>query len=776
MIEAPEKRSVVRLAPQLVELLARLRRAIRAYAWTEGIALVVAVLAGSFWLSLALDWLFEPPAPLRIGLLAVVAVALVWVAYWFILRRIFVHLADRSLALVLERRFGQFRDSLVTAVELSQAPAEKAEFDPAMFDETQRQALAGATALPLARVFDLKLLARRTLLAIVLLGAVVGFGVTQREALAIWARRSLLLSDEMWPRKTHLVAVGFDPQGHTKIARGADLDLVVQAEAAPGREAPETVEIRYEQGSSRGRETMGRSGNAAIEPGALQNYVHAFKAVLTPLKFYIRGGDDRLGPLYIDVVDSPTVGQMMLHCEYPEYMHREPRDVRVAGAMSIPRGTRVTVHAETNKDIVQLRVDDLSEEQTPVANTVDLAAGSATGSRQFEYVIPTLDRDTTLRFTLLDVDGIRSRDPVRLSLAAVDDEAPQVRVQLAGIGTAITSKARLPIAGEISDDYGVARAWFECHSDEDAPVDQPLSAKIAGQDRLPVDEAIEVERFSLQPKHKFHLAALASDTCGLADGPKTGISQRWVLDVVTPEQLRSMLEARELLLRRRFETIVQELTESRDALARIDLAPPATKEVDKPKEGEKPKEKEAQDAAQPAAEKSPAVDPNAPSAAERLSTLRRVQAERALQNCQRSADETLGLAAAFDSIREELINNRVDTEELKLRLKEGIADPLRGICSDQFPELERRLQTFQAQLADPTAATAARDAAREQADAILVQMRQILDKMLELETFNEVLDLLRGIIDSQEQISRETKQKKKDKVKRLLDDDEGSTP
>ena len=34
-----------------------------------------------------------------------------------------------------------------------------------------------------------------------------------------------------------------------------------------------------------------------IEPGSLQNYIHGFKAVLTPLEFYVRGGDDRLGPL-----------------------------------------------------------------------------------------------------------------------------------------------------------------------------------------------------------------------------------------------------------------------------------------------------------------------------------------------------------------------------------------------------------------------------------------------------------------------------------------------
>jgi len=762
MIQPPAEKTVIELAPPIVALLARLRRGIRAYAWTEGIALFVAVLAGSFWLSLAMDWCFEPPAPLRVAVLAVVALALAWVSYRFVLRRIFVRLADRSLALVLERRFSQFQDSLVTAVELSQTPAGTAAFDPEMLVHTQQEALAGAAELPLGRVFDLKLLARRGLLALVLLAAVIGFGLAESTALGIWARRSLMLSDEMWPRKTRLVAVGFDSEGRTKIARGADLELVVQADAAPGRAVPEIVEIRYVQGSSRGRETMGRSGNAPVESGAYQNYIHDFKAVLTPLEFYVRGGDDRLGPLYVDVVDSPTVGQMVLHCVYPAYMKREPRDLPVAGAMSVPRGTQVSVRAETNKDVVQVQVDDLSEEQAPIAHKIDLTAGGSAGGRQFEYVIPSLDRDTTLRFTLLDVDGIRSRDPVRLALAAMDDEAPQVRVQLAGIGTAITPHARLPMTGEILDDYGVAKAWFESHVDDGAPDEQPFEAKIEGQDRVPVEEAIEVERFKLEPKHKFHVVVQASDTCELAGGPNVGISQRYLLDVVTPEQLRSMLEARELLLRRRFETIVQELTESRDALVRIDMT--AGKEGEAA--GKKP-------TTEPAPDSSPAVPPAADSpAADRHLTLRRVQAERALQNSQRSLDETLGLATAFDAIREELVNNRVDTEELKLRLKDGIADPLRRICREMFPELERRLQTLQANLADPQAGAAARDAAREQADAILVQMNQILDKMLELETFNEVLDLLRGIIDSQDQINRETKQKQKEKLKQLLDEDE----
>ena len=47
-----------------------------------------------------------------------------------------------------------------------------------------------------------------------------------------------------------------------------------------------------------------------------------------------------------------------------------------------------------------------------------------------------------------------------------------------------------------------------------------------------------------------------------------GTSERWLLDVVTPEQLRAMLEAREVVLRWRFKAIVEEVTQTRDVLLR----------------------------------------------------------------------------------------------------------------------------------------------------------------------------------------------------------------
>ena len=71
------------------------------------------------------------------------------------------------------------------------------------------------------------------------------------------------------------------------------------------------------------------------------------------------------------------------------------------------------------------------------------------------------------------------------------------------------------------------------------------------------------------------------------------------------------------------------------------------------------------------------------------------------------------------------------------------------------------MKKLAAALTDPQTGRAEQTAARDEVDAILVEMKQVLDKMLELETFTEALDLLREIIGAQEKVQEQTKQKHK---------------
>jgi hypothetical protein len=733
------------LAPALESILARLRRRIRAYVWADGVAAVVVLLGAAFWVSLAFDWLFEPPRALRVALLVAAAGGLLYVAYRYLAARLVVRLRNRNMALLLERKFRQFHDSLLTAVELSEQPDHAAEFNPDMLARVKREAVERAAGVNLGDVLNARPLARRISLAVALVAAIAVFAVAAPAALGTWARRSLLLSDELWPRRTHLVVDGFDASGRVKIARGSDWDLAVKADAAPGREIPEIVEVRYSTlEGAHGRENMSREGVVAPGEAPFQLYAYTFTSVLAPLEFHVAGGDARSGPYHLDVVDSPAISRMTLRCEYPPYTRRASRDVPVSGLMQVPRGTAITILAEANKPLVDVQIDDVADENTPVTHHIGLAAEHGSPQTKFEYALARLDSDKTLLFTLRDADGIRSREPIRLALAAVADEPPQVKVALKGIGTAITPAARLPAAGEVADDYGVARVWFDYHVDEAPARERATNAKADGQEKVAVSDVLEVRDLELKPKQRLHWSVKAADGCTLEGGPNVGAGQQVVLDVVTPEQLRSMLEARELMLRRRFETIIAELTDTRDLLAGIAFKVEEEK-TDGAAKPEKPKE----------------------GAPRRLSAA--VQVERVLQNSERSRHETLQLALAFDDIREEMINNRVDTEELKKRLAEGVSDPLKRIAGESFPKLEERLKQLAAQVSDPGAAVPTQAAAVAQTDAILVEMKAVLDKMLELETFNEVLDVLRQIIGAQEEVNDETKREQKQNLRDLIE-------
>jgi hypothetical protein len=85
-----------------------------------------------------------------------------------------------------------------------------------------------------------------------------------------------------------------------------------------------------------------------------------------------------------------------------------------------------------------------------------------------------------------------------------------------------------------------------------------------------------------------------------------------------------------------------------------------------------------------------------------------------------------------------------------------------------LPELERRLDVLQSALEDAKLGPGARDNAKNQADAVLLAMRHVLDRMIELQDYNEMVEMLRDIIKTQEQLRQQTEQRHKQNIRDLL--------
>ena len=745
---------------QVARKVAGLRWLIRLYTLVEGLAAMVLLLGTAFWIGLAVDWLLEPSVAVRVVLWGFVAIAAIFVAVHYIFRRVFARLDKGSIALAMERQFPQLRESLVTTVEASEQSSRLAglrqsdRFHPAMLQETSRLATEGIAGTSMLQVLRIGPLLWKSVAAVLLVMSIAAFAMASHENFSFWLER-MRLNEQLWPRRVALRLVGFeevDGKRVVSVAHDDDYKLQVDASIIDGHTAPDSVEIRYRLADGRrGRDTMTKVGEALPGRDEFQLYQYLFKHVVSDLDFEIVGGDDRIRDLQLRTVGRPQILRMFVDLKYPAYLDRAPRTTEISDRLELPEGATATCHVRANKPLQQVRIQSASA-PSDLSPDVD-----ADDDRQFHFSLPEVMEDRVLLLTMRDLDGIENREPYRLLVSVVHDEVPEVSVQLRGIGTAVTPQATIPFSGQVTDEYGLRRVWFEYQVDQQPPEQRNMLQDPEGNlefdafDRFDLAESdpeTTRPRIELKPGQKFTISIRASDAYNLAQAEHVGESQRFLLDVVTPSELHAILEKRELGLRQRFEAIYEKMAASRDLLDRIGgVTPPAA-----PEEAD---EQSSDDLAEEDA---------------RNRQRDRLRVSSVLQNVTQMSYETLGVADRFDRIVEELINNRIETEELERRLSEEIAAPLRTIGNEQMPELERQLQSVQRSIGESDALEPPLLAARKQADLVLLTMKQVLDRMLELESYNELVTLLREIVTEQKQLGEETKKRQRDQLRDLLDD------
>lgn len=753
------------LAREIRNALDGLRRRIRAYVLAEGTAILALWLGCTFWLGLALDyfpilvWASELPQTARIvGLLSISAGA-AWILYYYILRRVFAELPDRSMALLLERRFDDFDDALVTTVELQQR--EQTGADPQMLAASADQAAHQAHEIALSRVFNRGPLIWKWVACVAVLAPVGVFAQMAPEALRVWTDRMYLLKDTPWPRNALIEVVGVeairptsawseilpnDPSpfrdGQVKVARGADIRLRVAADTTASV-TPDYCVIYYSiEDGGRGRVNMQKAGPPRDEKQLYAFEGKPLRGVLSDIEMDIIGFDHRLRNYRIEVVDAPAIVETELVCRYPDYLAGDPTgtwaertiEYRSSG-IQLPKGTQVDIQCRTNKPLEEAYAVRLETGETVPTEKI--------GESQFRIPI-TVDLDAvTLEIMLVDADRITTEQPLKLTIQSIEDQAPRVDVRLQGIGSAVTPDVITPIVGKIEDDFRIDKAWFQLNIGDKASR-HPVTVGGAGE----VDDRLDFRLLRsdsgglrLNPGDKLQLQVEAVDHYNLGGAePNLGENDSVTLDVVTGPELLAILERRELGLRRRHKQIIEETTQLRDAMLLIrsgydrDQADNA---------GVDPADGDAADAGD-----------------SELLERRRVRIRHGLSQSQKLAQEVLGVAYSFSDIRMELVNNRVDTEDRKQRIIDKIEKPLQDIAEQQFPDLDRILEQLEQQYDSPDSVAQVNQAV-DQVNTILVELNQVLDSMIDIESFNELIDLVRGLIDEQQKLIDATEEKRK---------------
>jgi hypothetical protein len=724
----------------------RLRRLVRGYVLVEGVAATLMAVALAFWLGLAIDWLFEPSPALRVGMWGIALAVIGYVAWRWLFARLAVPLTDSNLALLLERTFPQIDQSLVTTLQAGRRSDLHSDWQTELLGNTGREAGNKLASASLTKVFRYWPLVWKSLVAMLLVSAMAIFATHHTETFGFWVER-MKLSPQLWPRAVELSVVGFkevDGERVMNVARDDDFQLEVLASLKNEHIAPREVEIRYELADGRrGRDMLTQIGEAVAGEDANQPFRYEFKNLSTDITFDVIGGDDRIRGLKLHVVERPQIVRTSLECDYPDYLGWAPVTRPFSGRAEVPFGTKVICQVETSKPLSEVSVYDSASKEAVSALL------NAQNSKQFSFSLDELDSDRVLLVDLKDAQGVTNREPYRLMVAVVPDEVPEVSVQLRGIGSAVTPQAVIPMVGTVVDDHGVSSTWIQAEFDKREPQRRDLAEVSATReneelgrfDLAELDPETEERRLLLKPGEKITLSVKAQDAYDLEKEPHVGSSQRFLLDVVTDSELRALLEKRELSLRQRFEAIHEKMISTRDLITRIELNP----------QGED----------------------GATLSDEELATLRERDNLRVMgidSNVTQSSHETFGIAEGFEDIVTELVNNRIDTEELTQRLGRDIAEPLRAVAGELMPELQKRVQAL------PEALSGAENAEKRladaviQADLVVEAMQKVLDRMLELESYNELVELLRSIVDEQKQLNEETKVRHREKLRSLLDE------
>ena len=734
---------------KLSQFLKRVRKRARRWIFIEAISLIGLSVAVWFWGTLILDWLIEPPPAVR---LLAGGVFCLWIGTIIIKRlvmRLQAPLRDEQLALLVERTHPELQDSLSTAVELGLGETRSASstIDLRLLDRTTSIAAASVQRITMSRLFRRSHLLWKAGLSGFSIGTMTAVLILLPTVRETWVQRMVLLSNAPWPRQVTLSIADF-PNGVRRVARGVDVEILVTAQSTG--QLPRFVELQY-----RGKDgwTTNRMGTRGASEGTKQLFTYIIKKPKEDLVIEVRGGDGRLRDLHLEVVEPPSLATINLRMTPPQYIGGDSRPLAATRLVGVPAGSILSITAESSKPLSKATIRSIPIPSTSQRATTGTQTSDAEDSGKESVIAqlatkplkPLTEKNATekqprdlsgtlgpvLEDCILDIEftdttGITNQQPIRFQLLSRPDLPPEIEVTPDGISSVITTSAAIPISGRIEDDHGLAEVTvllrrLKTTADPTDAQQQQASISLATQSstvlRLVKENSPRIEASSLPAKvgDELELVVSAKDQCALAGGPKTSVTEPWRLRVVQPEVLLATLEAREVILRRRFESLIADFQQKRDRTATA---------VTTKKAGDGTTTSQLAEATS------------------------------------RANGETREIAASFRDISDELLNNRLLTAQLEERLLNQIATPLEKIVSGPIEQL--RLAVYDSE--QPTEAKQL----IQMADACLDRMRSVLDKMIELETYNEVIDTLRTLIEQQQSIRGETSKQQKQRARDLL--------
>jgi len=543
--------------------LAAVRRRWRSLQVGGGLALTFSALASLSLFSFYCDRLLVLSTAGRWAWLIALVVSALVMGAMSILLPLLRPLSDEAVAIEVERRFPILGERLLTTVELAHAGA-GAGVSGALISSLASETARVAEPLPFEEAISIATIRKPALLALAAAFLLLIHILWMPEAMGVWLRRILMPGADV-PIFAY-TQVWVVP-GDTVVPRGEDAPIGVLTEGRAVNRATlhyhvegsdwaqldiKKPQIGWKNAPSQAPDMA--SKNAGED--ARRFFPYNFRNVQQDITYYATAGDGRSNPHTIRVEDRPTLLNLRLHLDYPDYTGR-PSDILTAtgGNVVAPVGTRVHVEATANKPLTQAIY---VEEETPRGHW-KVRGETVIGS----FVVR---RDLTYGLNLRDEHGFEAIPAPRYTIRAKPDQPPAVRIVKPSAEIECTPNASVHLQVVATDDYGVHTLHMAYRIDKRAgTVPLPLATNTPPTNRLSVAR-IHLAPLRLKPGDILAYEAVARDGDTITR-PHTGRSATHRIHIIGTQEMQERLEQREQEEREAIRRLIQRQQEAQKVLA-----------------------------------------------------------------------------------------------------------------------------------------------------------------------------------------------------------------
>jgi len=794
----PSSNTVTRIAlPTSIRgLLRRVRLRLRRDAMVSGLLFLVCCAAVVFWMTTTLDagWFQLQKLELPVGLRAILLAVLLPFGLLLLATRVispmFRRLRDTDIALLVERRFPQFQDRLITSVESSHGIPDEGPLVRPMLERSVREADALAGNVAAEDVFDTSNLKRLGLMSGGLMLSVACVGIVSPQSLTRWWNAFVRCDEIYHQRSTELVLHAVSQPGDRRIAfqaiderltyrhpRGADLELEMTVpdggpQAGQLWVVPDRVRVDVMR-------VDGSRSRTYVSSSSERTFRFVVTRLQEPVEIELLAGDYRTRvPYRIDVVNPPGIDSVKLLCTYPEYTgwnQLRERTLTITGSeVQLPIGTSFELLATSSKSLQAVRIVSdqfelagdrdssrllMRDEKTAASSdSGPLLSGDGRTITARMMIVPTdmttiagdaaeptatiaadnsilqIPSSANLRFFLHDDDDVMSASPETLRVQGVPDAPPIVVAQMSGVGNAVTRLARIPVAGRIRDDYGLRSAGFEFLVDDEStwrprPFRRVPTTHATDFDlQRSDDEPFEV--FDLQPLELSEGQTLTLSVVASDDNqmptPAVTRSEPLLFRIVSNEEVLSLLYTREISLRNRFEEVIAQLEEVRDDL-------------------------------QFHSDVARRVDATGASATLEDRASLNTSATRSGNNLRRQTNELNSIVEGFEEIVQQLENNSIPPQQQAEDMRAMIVRPLQNSSGEMMATADRAVSAFRVAAMDSQPTETLVNRSSEKVSDVIVSLKLILENVRDMAEFHELLKEGKAIEDKLEELMQNMK-------------------